>query len=95
MFSFRPSVFVFIWTPLVFGLIACAQLFASGKWWFICGNMLKGCLFHITMALFACFGYSGKVGIIVGFIESLAALLCLIAVLLKNAWEDPWPTLGY
>ena len=45
--------------------------------------MLKTLLFHVVMMLFACFGYSGQAGIIVGFIQALAGLLILIALLMK------------
>ena len=95
VFTFVPDTFCDIWQPVVFAVITCCQLFLSGKWNFICGNMLKGMLFHIIMALFACFGYAGKGGIVVGFIESAASFLCFICVCLRQGDADPWPTLNF
>ena len=78
MFTLRPSYFFTNWGPQLFGVIAIMQMFSSTSWDLISGSWIKCMFFHVVMFLFAAFGYCGKAGIIIGFIEVFAAFMCLI-----------------
>ena len=83
VFSLVPDIFIDNWTPLIFGIIAVLQCIGGFQSDWISGSLLKVLIFHIVMMLFACFGYSGQAGIIVGFIQALAGFLVLIAMFMK------------
>ena len=82
IFSFNTSVFFDLWTPIflglvlihssVPGLIDSSHEFEADQWRYLC------VLFIIT-AIFGSFGYSGNLGVIAGFINVLAGVVCLIA----------------
>ena len=83
VFTLVPDFFVDNWTPLIFGIIAVFQCLGGFQSDWVSGSMLKALLFNVVMMLFAAFGYAGQAGIIVGFIQALAGLLILIALLMK------------
>eukprot|EP01083_Nonionella_stella_P032499 88963_1 len=83
VFSLVPDVFMDNWTPLIFGLIAVAQCIAGMQSDWISGSLLKALLFHIVMMLFACFGYAGQAGIVIGFIQAFAGFLILVAMIMS------------
>eukprot|EP01084_Bolivina_argentea_P228350 385685_1 len=83
VFSLVPDVFADNWTPLIFGLMAIFQCIGGMQSDWISGSLLKCLIFHIIMMLFACFGYAGQAGIVIGFIEAFAGLLILIGMLMR------------
>lgn len=83
VFTLVPDDFVDNWTPLIFGIIAVFQCLGGFQSDWVSGSMLKALLFNVVMMLFACFGYAGQAGIIIGFIQALAGLLILIALVMK------------
>merc|ERR1712129_434259 len=91
VFSLVPDVFVDNWTPLIFGVMALLQCVGGMQSHWLSGSLLKCLLFHVAMMLFACFGYAGQAGIVVGFIESFAGLLILIAIPMR-AGQYAYPT---
>jgi len=94
IFTLRPSYFFTNWVPQLFGVIAIMQMFYSTSWDFVSGSWIKCMFFHIVMFLFAAFGYCGKAGIIIGFIEVFAAFMCLVMIFMKNA-GNTYPMWNY
>ena len=92
VFSLVPDIFVDNWTPLIFGILAICQCIAGWQSDWISGSMLKCLLFHIVMMLFACFGYAGQAGIVIGFFEAFAGFMILVAIIMRSA-GDTYPTL--
>lgn len=92
-FTFIPSIFVDLWTPMIFGVISCLQMISGTEWYLISGNWVKAMLWHTVMALFACFGYAGQAGLIIGTIVSFTAILCFFGAVAK--WGGrPYLTIG-
>ena len=91
VFSLVPDVFVDNWTPLIFGIIATLQCIDGFQSNWVSGSMLKALIFNVVMMLFACFGYSGQAGIVIGFVQALAGFFILIALFIKIPGY-PYPT---
>eukprot|EP01084_Bolivina_argentea_P177123 306373_1 len=83
VFTFAPTLFFENWTPVLFALLAMMQMFVSTSWDIISGSWVRCMLFHLIMCLFAAFPYTGKAGIVVGFIEAIAGFFCLICALMR------------
>ena len=60
------------------------QMFHSTSWDLVSGSWAKCMLFHVVMFLFAAFGYCGKAGIIIGFVQVFAAFMCAIMAIMKS-----------
>lgn len=84
LFSFVPDVFIDVWTPFVFGFISLLCHFNFYPITFNCKNFCVFFLWNLVQALFANLGYSGGIGIIVGSVSLLAALLSLICFILNR-----------
>lgn len=82
LFSFVPDVFVDVWTPMVMGIMGVCFHFKSSpfKLTMFSSNWLRFFAYHLAMCLFGSLGYSNGVGIIIGSIVALAALLSFIAI---------------
>ena len=88
IFSFSPSIFLDLWTPLFFGLISVFLHFPGLRMKSL-NNWYRISLFFLITALFANFGYTGNLGIIVGFFTSLVSVLALLTPLfLKPAQTE-------
>jgi len=83
-FTFVLDPFFDNWTPIVFGLLACFQLFTKMRWHVVSGRWLHCMLFHLILALFCCFGYAGQAGIIIGFLVSLTGFMCACCEVVGN-----------
>lgn len=89
VFSFAPSVFVDVWTPFLFFWLGVMihikaspyRVEAVGKNWQIYFG------FQFVQAMFAGLPYGGNMGIILGPIMLLTALMCLIAIFICDG--DP------
>mmetsp|Transcript_108143 Transcript_108143/g.305762 ORF Transcript_108143/g.305762 Transcript_108143/m.305762 type:complete len:159 (-) Transcript_108143:50-526(-) len=77
VFTFRPSILLDIWTPLLVGLVGMALHLKSLKTKYMT-NYLQYALFMLVTALFANFGYVGGLGIILGTLSLLACVLCIV-----------------
>ena len=95
VFTLRPSYFFANWTPMLFGLLAIMQMFNSTSWSLISGGWLRCMFFHIVMFLFAAFGYCGKAGIIIGFIQVFAAFMCLIMCFVNRGGANTYISWNY
>ena len=82
VFSFNTSVFFDLWTPIFLGLVLLHSSvpglmdskheFEADQWrWLF--------LVFLITALFGSFGYSGNLGVIGGFVNVLASVVCFIA----------------
>lgn len=60
------------------------QMFASTKWDFASGTWVRCMIWHVFLFLFAAFGYCGKAGIIIGFVQVFAAFMCAVMALMRN-----------
>ena len=82
MFSFNTSVFFDLWTPIFLGLASLhmhipalmdsSSAYERDQWQF-------NCIFFIITALFGSFGYAGNLGVLGGFVNITAAVVCLVA----------------
>lgn len=90
VFTFEPNLFADHWTPFVFGLLAIAQCFGGVNWSVIAGNYMRCMLFHVVMMLFACFGYSGQAGVVIGFIHAITGFFLLLGVITRSGGK-PYP----
>lgn len=82
MFTFAPTVFFDIWTPLVMGLISilCHTRTFSFSW--MCRTYVHYFIWNFALALFGNLGYAGGVGVICSAFSLLTALLSLICIFL-------------
>ncbi|GMH91892.1 hypothetical protein TrVE_jg12291 [Triparma verrucosa] len=82
VFSFNTSVFFDLWTPIFLGLASLhmhipalmdsSSAYEKDQWQF-------NCIFFIITALFGSFGYAGNLGVLGGFVNITAAVVCLVA----------------
>eukprot|EP00915_Cephaloidophora_sp_WS-2016_P006404 GHVH01008617.1.p1 GENE.GHVH01008617.1~~GHVH01008617.1.p1 ORF type:complete len:162 (+),score=12.63 GHVH01008617.1:10-495(+) len=91
VFSFELSVFVDVWTPVVFGLLGITihstPESASAKR--IGTSYTRYAVFLIVQALFGCIGYGGAIGIILAGMPLLSAFLALIVSFFMNSDDKP------
>jgi hypothetical protein len=78
VFTLQPEILGPLWGPVVFGWITVLQHIEHRNWPSISGSWPRAFLWFMFMALFCQFGYSGALGILVGFASVLEALLALL-----------------
>eukprot|EP00922_Rhytidocystis_sp_ex-Travisia-forbesii_P050733 GHVS01075354.1.p1 GENE.GHVS01075354.1~~GHVS01075354.1.p1 ORF type:complete len:179 (+),score=21.47 GHVS01075354.1:229-765(+) len=94
LFSFTPSVFVDVWTPMFMGVITTLVHFPSFQCPLIDQNFWRMFLWLFIMAMFGNLGYEGGIGIIFGAITLFVDLLCLITAVIHDgpaSLELAWP----
>jgi hypothetical protein len=83
-FSFVPSIFIPLWTPLFFSLWALSQHIASLRYGDVNKTMLSSMVFHIIFGLFGLMGYAGNVGIMASAFAYLTAFVCLVGAICSS-----------
>jgi hypothetical protein len=67
--------------PVFLGLVGACLHVVQLRWEWAAQNWVRLFCFHIFAALFGCFGYTGNLGIVIGFFTVAAAAGCLIMVI--------------
>merc|ERR1711916_10654 len=91
IFTLRPDFFFDIWTPLFGGLILLSIHFTNIKSQALAATWPRVILLHLVITFFAVFGYEGNMGVLLGFLMSLAMLLQAVAMFS----DDKEPTLTF
>jgi len=81
VFTFAPEIFFPLWGPVFLGWITVFQHLENRTWVTIFGSWPRVFLWFMFIALFANFGYSGSLGILVGFGSIFECFLALMITL--------------
>jgi len=77
VFTFNPEFFIPLWGPVIFGYITVLQ-HVKGKSWVIYRTWPRVFLYFMFLAFFVNFGYTGSLGVLVGFFSVFVAFLALL-----------------
>jgi len=80
VFSFKPEVFVDLWTPMLFGVISVFLHMGQTRSTKIADNWLRFSFWFLIQACWGSFGYAGNIGIITGFWGIAVSFFALIAI---------------
>mmetsp|Transcript_101405 Transcript_101405/g.160346 ORF Transcript_101405/g.160346 Transcript_101405/m.160346 type:complete len:156 (+) Transcript_101405:79-546(+) len=91
VFTLNPEVILDMWTPFIFGLLGIsihikALQFCPMVTQFLPVTYVQYAIFMIMSALFACIGYMGQAGVIVGIVCLIAAIMCVVVRLLGEVY---------
>ena len=81
IFTFAIDDFFPLWGPIVLGYISTLQHLAGHQWKAISVSWPRVFVWYIFVGLFGAMGYSGNLGILVGFLCILVALMALAITL--------------
>lgn len=91
MFSFAPSVFFDIWTPLVMGLVSILCHFEQFGFDWMSRTYFHFFCWNFVLALWGNIGYSGGIGVIVSAFTLLCTVFSLVCVFIARGTS---PKLG-
>jgi len=79
VFSFKPSVFLDLWAPMIMGVISLFLHLGHTRADKIADNWIRFGLWFLFQALWGSFGYAGNWGIITGFMGAVLSLCAIFA----------------
>jgi len=77
IFTFNPEFFFPLWGPVIFGYVTVLQ-HLKGRCWAIYRTWPRVFLFFLFVGLFANLGYTGSLGVLIGFFAIFEAFLALL-----------------
>jgi len=77
VFTFDPEIFFPMWGPVILGYITALQ-HLHGRTWAIHRTWPRVCLWFLFLGLFGNMGYTGSLGIVIGFLCVLEAFLAFL-----------------
>lgn len=77
VFTFNPEIFFPMWGPVILGYVTVIQ-HLKGRTWPIHTTWPRVCLWFLFLGLFGNMGYTGNLGVIIGFLCVLESLLAFL-----------------